>query len=126
RENRFLVDTIISCEGDRNLDPPRGIHGGEDGLPGRITHLRPDGSTDPVYSKFSGYRVKAGDTLRLETPMGGGYGSPLERDPQQVLADIRDGCLQADEARERYGVAPSADGKSVDEAETAKLRSSQR
>ena len=32
RRNRFLVDGIYSCEGDRQTDPPRGIFGGWDGL----------------------------------------------------------------------------------------------
>ena len=32
RRNRFLVDGVYSCEGDRQTDPPRGIFGGWDGL----------------------------------------------------------------------------------------------
>ena len=122
RENRFLVDTISSCEGDRNLDPPRGIHGGEDGLPGKITHITPDGTESDVYSKFTGYRLKAGDVLRLETPMGGGYSSPLERDPELALKDVRDGFVTIEEARERYGVVLDAGGRAVDAPATAALR----
>ena len=40
RENRFLVDGTFSSEGDRHLDPPRGIFGGANGLPGR-RHAQP-------------------------------------------------------------------------------------
>ena len=32
RRNRFLVDGVYSCEGDRQTDPPLGIFGGWDGL----------------------------------------------------------------------------------------------
>ena len=32
RTNRFLVDTLVSCEGDRDeSDPPWGIFGGHEG-----------------------------------------------------------------------------------------------
>ena len=37
RENRFLVDGTYSSEGDRHLDPPRGIFGGRDGILGDVT-----------------------------------------------------------------------------------------
>lgn len=123
RENRFLVDTIASCEGDRCYDPPRGIHGGQDGLPGVVTHIiSADGERRPLYSKFSGYRVKAGDVIRFESPLGGGYGDPFERDPSLVLADVLDDYIDTAEARENYGVVLTADGKNVDADSTEKQR----
>jgi N-methylhydantoinase B/oxoprolinase/acetone carboxylase alpha subunit len=77
-----------------------------------------------VYSKFSGYRVKAGDVLRLETPMGGGYGPPLERDPQAVLDDVLDDYVTIEEARDVYGVVLTPDGLAVDAERTAEARRS--
>jgi N-methylhydantoinase B len=121
RENRFLVDTIVSCEGDRSIDPPLGVHGGLNGHPGRITHVRADGEAVSMYSKFSGYRVKSGDVLRIEGPMGGGYGIPFDRDPADVARDVTDGLVAADDARERYGVVVR-DGR-VDMDATDELRS---
>jgi 5-oxoprolinase (ATP-hydrolysing) len=123
RENRFLVDTIVSCEGDRSLDSPLGVHGGCNGQPGRITHVLADGKLVPMYSKFSGYRVKAGDKLRVEAPMGGGYGDPFERDPASVGKDMLDGLLTVEDARDCYGVALMSAGGEIDAEATAGLRS---
>jgi N-methylhydantoinase B len=43
--------------------------------------------------KVSGFRMKAGDLLVLQSAGGGGYGDPLERDPERVLADLRAGYV---------------------------------
>lgn len=124
RENRFLVDTIVSCEGDRSYDPPRGVHGGLDGLPGEVVHLHGGDDEQRLYSKFSGYRVKAGDVIRFESPLGGGYGDPLERDPEEVLKDVRDDYISVAVARDCYGVVTTDDGLAVDEEATVRERQS--
>ena len=67
-------------------------------------------------------RMTAGTSIRLCQSGGGGYGDPLERDPELVLADIDDGYVTREAARVLYGVALTADG-ALDEAETARLRS---
>ena len=38
------------------------------------------------------------------SPVGGGYGDPLERDPAMVLDDVLDGFITAEHARDDYGV----------------------
>ena len=35
--------------------------------------------------------MQPGDSLRLETPGGGGYGSPLDRPSELVAQDVRRG-----------------------------------
>src|SRR5262249_49450518 len=56
----------------------------------------------------------------------GGFGDPLERDPEKVRADvIDDRCVSAAAAREIYGVVLTADGE-VDAAATRSLRASRR
>ena len=42
--------------------------------------------------------------FRLDTPGGGGYGDPLARDPERVLADVREGHVSAAAAERHYGV----------------------
>jgi N-methylhydantoinase B len=57
---------------------------------------------------------------------GGGFGPPLERDPQQVLEDVLDEYVSVAAARERYGVVLTGTLESldlaVDEAATKALR----
>ena len=82
RVNRFLEDTIVTCEGDRvDADPPWGIFGGHDGILayGKVT--LPDGTEEYWPSKFTGKTLPAGSTIEICVPNSGGYGDPLERDP---------------------------------------------
>ena len=59
----------------------------------------------------------------IETPGGGGMGGPRHRGPELVAADVRDGLVTREQAREAYGVALTEDGE-VDAEETVRLRTS--
>jgi N-methylhydantoinase B len=52
---------------------------------------------------------------------GGGFGTPLARDPQRVEEDFADGKISADFARRHYRVVFDEAGK-VDAEGTARLR----
>ena len=56
------------------------------------------------------------------TPSGGGYGDPLERDPELVLLDWADELLDAGVATEVYGVVIDEAAGEVDGQATAALR----
>jgi N-methylhydantoinase B len=60
----------------------------------------------------------------LETPGGGGLGNPLERDPQRILHDVRNGYVSQKKARDIYRVAiDTVDGDFVlNETATRALR----
>ena len=64
--------------------------------------------------------MNSGDEMLFVTPSGGGYGDPLERDPDLVLEDIVLELISPETAREAYGVVV-ADG-AVDAEATAALR----
>ncbi len=66
------------------------------------------------YGKFSGITVNAGDEMLFVTPSGGGYGDPLDRDPELVLEDCRLELISTDVAREVYGVVVDAERRAVD------------
>jgi 5-oxoprolinase (ATP-hydrolysing) len=123
RVNRFLADTIIACEGDRFFgDPPWGILGGH---PGQTATLRknpgtPDEENWP--SKFTNQRLKAGDTIEITVPNSGGYGDPVEREPELVLSDVLDGFASQEQAREIYLVAIDPETLTVDLEATRALR----
>jgi N-methylhydantoinase B len=65
--------------------------------------------------------VPGGDFIRLELPGGGGFGDPLERDPEQVALDVADGLISRETAERDYRVAFAADG-ALDHAATQRLR----
>jgi N-methylhydantoinase B len=53
---------------------------------------------------------------------GGGFGDPIERDPNAVLEDFRRGWVSREVAERTYGVILSTAGKAVDEAATKRRR----
>jgi N-methylhydantoinase B len=59
---------------------------------------------------------------------GGGFGDPLERDPEQVLRDVLEEKVTPAHARSAYGVviAPGPEGPRIDEARTADCRAAMR
>jgi len=48
--------------------------------------------------------IPAGTLVRIETTGGGGWGDPLEREPELVALDVLQGKVSARAAREDYGV----------------------
>jgi N-methylhydantoinase B len=68
REIEALVPTRFSLITERRRHAPRGRDGGDDGLPGRNLQ-----NGDELPSKAEG-ELSPGDTLRIETPGGGGFG----------------------------------------------------
>ena len=123
RVNRFLVETIIACEGERFYgDPPWGIFGGHEGKLAS-TRRNPDEAGEEQWpSKFTNYRMAAGDAVEIVVPSSGGYGEPLERPAQQVLEDVLDGFHSVAQARDVYGVVVDEASMTLDEAATTKLR----
>ena len=121
RESTFHNDAVMTMEGDGNTYRPHGLFGGTEGTQGDLKHIKADGEVIDLYSKESGYKFEAGDTVHIKTASGGGYGDPYERPAEQVLYDYQDGLIDREQAREDYGVIIS-DGK-IDENATADLRS---
>lgn len=67
-------------------------------------------------------RLQPGDVLELHSPGGGGVGDPWQRPPQDVLADVVNGLVSVEAARDEYGVVLDVAGTEVDAAATAALR----
>jgi N-methylhydantoinase B len=80
RSYLFLAPATVTMLSERRAVAPWGQQGGEPGAVGRNRLLRRDAATGEVleealHGKFT-RRVAAGDRLIVETPGGGGYGSP--------------------------------------------------
>jgi len=73
--------------------------------------------------------VLAGQVVRVVTTGGGGWGDPLEREPERVVRDVIEGKVSPGAARTDYGVvlrATPAGGWEGDTAATARLREEMR
>ncbi len=110
--------------------PMPGIAGGGKGAPNKLT-LRA-GSDDPfvVAHTADWIPLEAGDRIVYDYGGGGGWGDPLERDPQAVLDDVLDEYVSAEGARRDYGVVLTGSlaelDLAVDETATAQLRDERR
>jgi 5-oxoprolinase (ATP-hydrolysing) len=123
RVNRFLVDTIVTCEGERHdTDLPWGIFGGHEGLNASLVKNRGRDDEERWPSKVTAYRLKAGDTLEITVPNSGGYGDPVERDVDLVLSDVLDGFTTIERAQRDYGVVIDPETMTVDAEATQRLR----
>jgi N-methylhydantoinase B len=113
RDIELTADCVISTCLDRSEIPPFGLFGGDDGSCNRMSVCRRGSSTwEPLPSRQSNFPLSAGDLVRIETAIGGGYGDPLERHPELVADDVLGGYLpDATAAAEVYGVVLGADGR---------------
>jgi N-methylhydantoinase B len=81
-----------------------GIAGGDDGSPDQCLISAGTEREVEVAPTVAGQLMETGDRLVYRFGGGGGWGDPLERDPQAVLDDVWDEYVSMDAARERYGV----------------------
>ncbi|MEX0678488.1 MAG: hydantoinase B/oxoprolinase family protein [Pirellulales bacterium] len=76
RRLEFLKPLEVSILSERRGPyPPYGLAGGESGALGRNTLQRTDGTLEHLPGRAQ-FRARPGDVLTIETPGGGGYGSP--------------------------------------------------
>lgn len=118
------VTFIYVCDGKEN--PPRGAAGGQPGQAARALQFHRDdpGGTLLELPMFHRIDLHPGEVLVSEISSGGGYGDPLDRDPEGVLHRAREGWISGEKARGVYGVVliPGPDVYAVDIAATAELR----
>jgi len=104
KEFRVLRDSAFLCVADRAILSCWGLRGGKAGAPFRVT-VDPGGPTERVLPGLvDDEPIPAGTLVRVETTGGGGWGDPLEREPELVALDVREGKVTARAARETYGV----------------------
>lgn len=105
RQVRALQDgTIFTCRSDNHKQGSPGTDGGHDGGRGRILRNHGDPSEERLASKVIHLVLKAGESVRIETPGGAGFGPPSERRVEDLAADLRDDVMSRDVAAEQYGL----------------------
>lgn len=121
-EVQMLTDGWISAETQGHKYPAWSLLGGAQGDTLELW-LNPDSDQpEKLPPMFVGRPVKAGSILRILGPGGGGYGDPLERDPEKVLEDYLDQLVSAESARLDYGVVIDTERRVVEREKTERLR----
>ena len=121
RDYTFEDEVSFTILADRDKWGPNGLFGGKTGREARYI-LNPDGEARVLGSKDT-FSLVPGDVVSVQTCGGGGYGSPLDRDPARVLEDVLFRRISAERAEREYGVAIDLARQAVDETRTAALRS---
>ena len=104
RELELQTDVTMTIHGDREKFPPWGIYGGLN-AGGSMLVVNKDTDRERNAGMYAtGVELKKGDVIYYSSSGGGGFGNPLERDPQLVLTDVMDEWLTIEAARNYYGV----------------------
>ncbi len=134
------VDKASALVWCMNNDVPNlGLAGGQAGAaPGMTIKRRSDVDVllrkkAPDYGDISGEELVMAsqnpvlsctrdDVFMDRKPAGGGFGDPLERDPEAVLRDVREGYVSAEAALRSYGVVLLDGDRGVDLVATRRER----
>jgi len=107
-------EVTVSAIFNRMQVDPFGLHGGKPGHNSGIyvrlaghehwsTFSEAFGTVSP--SKFSNIRLRKGDQVKIVAPGGGGWGDPLDREPERVVADVSEGLVTSAAAIRDYGLS---------------------
>jgi len=102
---------------------PQGVLGGRDGAVNKVTVWQNGKPYTPEHlSKEQDIPLGPGDRVRVKTPGGGGYGDPMQRDPELVARDVALGRYSPDQAEALFGAVLTPEGE-LDKEATKQRRS---
>ena len=108
----------LGIQSGRYRYSPEGLFGGKDGS--RAQFL----INGELGNPYGLSQLRPGDVVIMDAAGGGGYGDPLERDPELVEKDAADGYVSIESAKEDYGVVINPQTMKADWGATEKLRES--
>jgi N-methylhydantoinase B len=106
----------LGIQAGRYVYPAEGLF---DGKPGTRAQFLVNGVPGNSYGLT---QLKRGDVVTIDAPGGGGYGNPLEREPEMVVSDVIEGYVSIESARVDYGVVIDSATFAVNMEETGRLR----
>lgn len=98
----------LGIQAGRYVYAAEGLFGGK---PGSKAQFLVNGAQGNSYGLT---QLKPGDLVTIDAPGGGGYGDPLEREPEMVQADVVEGYVSVESAREEYGVVINPETMEID------------
>ncbi len=108
-----------NCDGSRF--PPKGVAAGWDAPLNEMWIESPAGETR-VFRTMTNMPMKPGEVCKTRAGGGGGWGDPLNRASERVEADVVEGIVSLERAREVYGVVIEPETLEVRRDETERLR----
>src|ERR1700730_132875 len=96
---------------DRMHCKPWGLEGGGEAA-GNSVGIRRNGKweIDLPNAKVFNVRLNRGDAYMMQSGGGGGFGDPMEREPELVAEDVREGYVSSTVAHNVYGVVLTTSG----------------
>jgi N-methylhydantoinase B len=99
-----VTGTIYSVRSDSHtVGVPSGVFGGLDGRRARLVKNPGRADEEVLPSKVARLELNAGDSMRIETPGGAGYGSPARRSVEDLAQDLKSGRISRAAAERDYG-----------------------
>jgi N-methylhydantoinase B len=115
-----LPPVNLGIQSGRYRYPPEGLFNGKDGAKAQFLV---NGAKGNPYGLT---QLGPGDVVTMDAAGGGGYGNPLDRDPELLEQDVANGYVSPERAREDYGVVINPHTMKVDGTATGALRRSLR
>ena len=118
---RLTTPGIFYATIEKGKMPHWGIFGGKEGLRNyALVCSKKQGEFEVL--KNPAVFLDAGDSVSVTAGGGGGYGDPLERDPEAVREDVIEGYVTPEKARSDYGVVMRPGTFEIDRKATGRLR----
>ncbi len=111
--------------GDGKVNPPYGLFGGKPGSC-NLAFINQGKPEERELKAKEAVQLRAGDTYSTYPSGGGGWGDPLDRDPELVRMDAKNQIISLQSACQDYGVVLEGDDLLVNEKETESLRAKKR
>lgn len=120
---RARYPAAVNFNIERTKCPPWGLWGGRPGTVGEARVERASGLPGESVTKRTRYPIVPEDRVVFLTAGGGGWGDPLEREPEAVARDVRGGYISSGEAAD-YGVVldPATGEVNLKATETLRAR----
>ena len=115
RQWRVLADeAVFNLRSDRFKFSSPGAQGAMPAMSSGASMNPGTPSEQPLPSKVSSRPLGRGDVISWRLGGGGGWGNPLDREPEMVRNDVIRGYISLDSARDQYGVILTGPNHDID------------